>query len=85
MGLFKRKKKVVKPNVIARCPHCGSNNGLQQVRNYICHECKKSVLFFKDTKNTIPLEDIEYQTCPNCNHKEFKGILLCTSCGTALT
>ena len=76
----KRKKLAKTPKVVAICPYCQAEIGLQMVRNYICGNCKKTVVFFKNFKTREPLDDIETIHCPNCNTLNYNMLKFCLKC-----
>jgi uncharacterized OB-fold protein len=77
-GLFKGKKKI-DVKVIAICPHCQADIGLEKVRNYICGECHGTVVFFNSLDGTKPRKELEFN-CNRCGVVNFKGLKFCPNC-----
>ena len=73
-----RKPKV---NVVVVCPHCGTENGLAKLRNFVCHRCRNNVLFFEDIESTRPIKGIKTYRCGNCDAENFEGVKYCIQCG----
>ncbi len=74
-----KKKKVV--NVVAVCPHCQADVGLEKVRNYICAACHGTVAFFDSLDGTHPKKELMF-TCKNCGTDNFNGLKFCPGCKT---
>jgi len=80
--MFKKKKKGSQPtnNVIAICPHCKVENGLDRVRNYLCHNCNRSVLFFAKPNSDELHPNAKTFNCTECGALNFVGIKFCPKC-----
>ncbi len=77
-GFFVRKnKREVK--VVAICPHCQTDIGLEKVRNFICGECHGTVVFFNSLDGTNPRKELMYK-CKGCGADNFKGLKFCPNC-----
>jgi DNA-directed RNA polymerase subunit RPC12/RpoP len=77
-GLIVRKKKQ-NYSIVAICPHCRTNIGLEKIRNYICPECHKSVAFFDSLNRTNPKKKLLFE-CKQCGAENFRGLKFCPQC-----
>ena len=78
----KRAKKLkARLKIVAICPKCHAEIGLEKVRNYICSNCHTGIGFYNFQTGEIH-EEAETFHCGNCDSTNFKGIKYCTSCGT---
>lgn len=75
LGLGKRKIKIV-----AACPHCGADIGLEKLRNYICGNCNAAVAFF-DLETGEPHPEARFFSCEKCGYEDYKGLKTCRKCG----
>lgn len=77
----RRKKKEAKQQVVVFCPHCGSEVGLERVRNYICPTCKNTVAYFETYQNINPRIDLVNYNCVQCGTLNFQNVKYCMNCG----
>jgi len=68
-------------NVIVVCPHCQTDIGLEKLRNYVCINCHRSVVFFASTDNIIPLSTLKRIKCLKCGILNLEGVKYCQRCG----
>ena len=61
----KRKKRIENSGIVVICPHCETENALERIRNFVCHNCKNTVAFFKNFKTEEPMDNLK-------NDKMFK-------------
>ena len=81
-GGAKRGKKSKKTTtVVVFCPYCGSDVGLEKIRNYICPHCNNGVAFYETYENITPRLDLANYNCVSCGTLNFENVKYCLNCG----
>ena len=69
-------------DIVVECPHCGAENGLEHLRNYICSECHGTVVLTKGRGSREPDESWDTYICGECGAENIQPLLQCMQCKT---